>query len=74
MWGLKDSVRVRADKIDGLRRVGGHPHFTNTAHADDARFYDRQQAFHRRHATAEEYKTRRKLRDSAFILLLSMFN
>ena len=34
-------------KIDGLRLVGGNPDFTNApGHGDDdARFYDRQQAY-----------------------------
>ena len=34
-------------KIDGLRLVGGNPDFTNPpGHGDDdARFYDRQQAY-----------------------------
>ena len=42
----KSTSRVRV-KIDGLRLVGGNPDFTNApGHGDDdARFYDRQQAY-----------------------------
>lgn len=45
--GHQVRARVARIKIEGLRLVGGHPDFTNTpAHADDdARFYDRQQAY-----------------------------
>ena len=40
----REYVRI---KIDGLRLVGGNPDFTNPpGHGDDdARFYDRQQAY-----------------------------
>ena len=43
---MKSTSRVRV-KIDGLRLVGGNPDFTNApGHGDDdARFYDRQQAY-----------------------------
>ena len=46
-WGIKSAREFARIKIEGLRLVGGHPDFTNTpAHADDdARFYDRQQAY-----------------------------
>ena len=42
----KSTSRVRV-KIVGLRLVGGNPDFTNApGHGDDdARFYDRQQAY-----------------------------
>ena len=40
------STRIKPE-IDGLRLVGGNPDFTNApGHGDDdARFYDRQQAY-----------------------------
>ena len=52
MQSLKNSFPAREYartriKIDGLRLVGGNPDFTNApGHGDnDARFYDRQQAY-----------------------------
>ena len=48
-WGIKTAREYARIKIDGLRlvRVGGNPDFTNPpGHGDDdARFYDRQQAY-----------------------------
>ena len=40
-------LATRRLRIDGLRLVGGNPDFTNPpGHGDDdARFYDRQQAY-----------------------------
>ena len=45
-WGIKTAREYAQIKIDGLRR-GGNPDFTNApGHGDDdARFYDRQQAY-----------------------------
>ena len=46
-WGIKTAREYARIKIDGLRLVGGNPDFTNPpGHGDDdARFYDRQQAY-----------------------------
>ena len=46
-WGIKTAREYARIKIDGLRLVGGNPDFTNApGHGDDdARFYDRQQAY-----------------------------
>ena len=47
-WGIKTARKYARIKIDGLRLVGGNPDFTNAppGHGDDdARFYDRQQAY-----------------------------
>ena len=45
--GIKTAREYARIKIDGLRLVGGNPDFTNApGHGDDdARFYDRQQAY-----------------------------
>ena len=44
---IKTAREYARIKIDGLRLVGGNPDFTNApGHGDDdARFYDRQQAY-----------------------------
>ena len=50
-WGIKTAREYARIKIDGPRLVGGNPDFTNApgpgpGHGDDdARFYDRQQAY-----------------------------
>ena len=48
-WGIKTAREYARIKINGLRLVGGNlgPDFTNApGHGDDdARFYDRQQAY-----------------------------
>ena len=46
-WGIKTAREYARIKIDGLRLVGGNPDSTNApGHGDDdARFYDRQQAY-----------------------------
>ena len=43
---IKTAREYARIKIDGLRLVGGNPDFTSApGHGDDARFYDRQQAY-----------------------------
>ena len=42
-WGIKTAREYARIKMDGIRLVGGNPDFTNGD--DDARFYDRQQAY-----------------------------
>jgi hypothetical protein len=46
-WGIKTAREYARIKINGLRLVGGNPDFTNApGHGDDdARFYERQQAY-----------------------------
>ena len=46
-WGIETAREYARIKIDGLRLCGGNPDFTNApGHGDDdARFYDRQQAY-----------------------------
>ena len=46
-WGIKTAREYARIKINGLRLVGGNPDFANApGHGDDdARFYDRQQAY-----------------------------
>ena len=46
-WGIKTAREYARIKIDGLRLVGGNRDSTNApGHGDDdARFYDRQQAY-----------------------------
>ena len=46
-WGIETAREYTRIKIDGLRLCGGNPDFTNAPRHgdDDARFYDRHQAY-----------------------------